>query len=139
MSLCVISQNKTSEDLRCPILNISDVYSAFLNNVEEFRKLECLPVKINFNNQGTVQNFVDNNAAWHKQCHQKFNNSKLKRMQLKNASESVDEDDTICYDSQAKRSKSSSESQDVCLFMMMIRSLSIFMTLLRSIQMCQLM
>ena len=68
-----------------------------LYNVEEFRKLECLPVKINFGNQGTVQSFVDNNAAWHKQCHQKFNNSKLKRMQLKNASESVDDDDAICY------------------------------------------
>ena len=86
--LCVIRQKKTSEDLRRPIHNISDVYSAFYN-VEEFRKLECLPVKINFGNQGTVQNFVDNNAAWHKQSHQKFNNSKLKRMQLKNASEFV--------------------------------------------------
>ena len=80
-------------------------------NVEEFRKLKCLPVKINFGNQGIVQNFVDNNAAWHKQCHQKFNNSKLKRMQLKNASESVDDDDdTICYTTRAKRSKPSSES-----------------------------
>ena len=76
------------------------MYSAFYN-VEEFRKLECLPVKINFGNQGTVQNCVDNNAAWHKQCHQKFNNSKLKCMQLKNASESVDDDDTICYATRA--------------------------------------
>ena len=60
--LCVICQKKTSEDLRCPIHNISDVYSAFYN-VEEFRKLECLPVKINFSDQGKVQNFVDSNAA----------------------------------------------------------------------------
>ena len=113
--LCDICQKKTSEDLRCPIHNISDVYSAFYN-AEEFRKLECLPIKINFGNQGTVQNCVDNNAAWHKQCHQKFNNSKLKRMQLKNASESVDDDDTICCATRAKHSKPSSESQDLCLF-----------------------
>ena len=92
-----------------PIHNISDVYSAFYN-VEEFRKLECLPVKINNGNQGTVPNFVDNNAAWHKRCHQKFNNSKVKRTQLKNASESVDDDDTICY---ATCSKPSLGSQDL--------------------------
>ena len=108
---CKLCQKKTSEHLRCLIHNISDVYSAFLNNVEEFRKLECLPVKINFGNQGTVQNFVDNNAAWHKQCHQKFNNSELKCAQLKKASEGVDDDDTICYATRAKRSKPSS-SQD---------------------------
>ena len=83
------------------------------SNVEEFRKLECLPVKINFGNQGTVQNFVGNNAAWHKQCHQKFNNLKLKRMQVKNASESVDDDDTICY---ATRASVASLLQNVKIF-----------------------
>ena len=106
--LCVLCQKKTSEDLRCPNHNISDVYSAF-----DIRKLECLPVKINFGDPSTVQNFVDSNAAWHKQCHQKSNNSKLKCMQLKNASESVDDDYTICYATLAKRSKPSSESQDL--------------------------
>ena len=115
--LCVLCQKKTSEDLRCPIHNISDVYSAFLNNVEEFRKLECLPVNINYGDLGTVQNFVNNNAACHKQCHQKFNNSKLKRMQLEKASESVDDDDTICYATRVKCSKPYSESQDLCLFL----------------------
>ena len=114
--MCVICLRKTSEDLRCPIHNISDVYSAFLNNVEEFRKLECLPGKINFGDQGTVPIFVDNNAAWHKQCHQKYNNSKLKRTQLKKASESVDDDDTICYATRVKHSKLYSESQDLCLY-----------------------
>ena len=37
-------------------------------------------------------------------------------MQLKNASESVDDDDTICYATRAKHSKPFSESQDICLF-----------------------
>ena len=63
--------------------------------------------------QGTVPNFVDNNAAWHKQCHQKFNNSKVKRTQLKNASESVDDDDTICY---ATRASVASLLQEVKIF-----------------------
>ena len=47
---------------------------------------------------------------------QKFNNSKLKRVQLKKASECMD-DDTICYATRAKCSNSKpSSSQDNCLF-----------------------
>jgi len=59
------------------------VYSAFLSNVEEFRKLDCLPVEVNFSNQDIIEQFVHNKAAWHKQSHQKFNTSMLKHMQLK--------------------------------------------------------
>ena len=71
----------TSEDLRCPLRNCSDVYSAFLSNVEEFRKLDSLPVSVNFGNQGTVECFTQNKASWHKQWHQKFNCSMLQRVQ----------------------------------------------------------
>ena len=31
-------------------------------------------------NQGTVESFTHNKASWHKQCHQKFNNSMLHRI-----------------------------------------------------------
>ena len=78
-----------------------------------YQKAGVLASQDNFGNQGTVPNFVDNNAAWHKQCHQKFNNSKLKRVQLKNASESVDDDDTICY---ATRASVASLLQKVKIF-----------------------
>ena len=81
--LCIICQKKNSENLRCPVRNQSDVYGALLNNVEEFRKLTALPVSINFGTQGTVEVFLEKKASWHKSCHQKFNNSMLKRVQTK--------------------------------------------------------
>ena len=61
-NLCVICQKTSDENLRCPLRNCSDVYSAFLSNVEEFRELDCLPVN-NFGNQGTVESFTHNKAS----------------------------------------------------------------------------
>ena len=66
------------------------MYSAFLSNVEQFRELGCLPINVNFGNQGTVESLTYNKASWHKQCHQKFNSSMLHRMQLKQKSESAE-------------------------------------------------
>ncbi len=59
------------------------IYSAFLKNVEEFQKLDALPVRINFGDQGTAQHFMSNHASWHKQKkkHQKFNSSTLEHVQ----------------------------------------------------------
>ena len=76
--------------------------SAFLSNVEEFRKLDCLPVSVKFGIQGTSEQFVHNKASWHKQCHQKFNTSMLKRMQLKRNRESMT---SVGEDSGASRPK----------------------------------
>ncbi len=82
--LCIVCQKNSSEKLRCPAHCASDqapadVYSAFLQNVENFRELNALPVDVNFGEHGTVQAFVQHSASWHKQCHQKFNNSMLER------------------------------------------------------------
>ncbi len=69
--LCVICQ---TEELRCPTRSADvkrpplGIYSAFLKNVEEFQKLDALPVRINFGDQGTAQHFMSNHASWHKRC-----------------------------------------------------------------------
>ena len=81
------NQTKSSEELRCPTRSAKrpplDVYATFLSNVQEFQKLDSLPVKLNFDDQATAQIFLENNASWHKQCHQKFNSSMLESAKLK--------------------------------------------------------
>ncbi len=114
---CVICQRKSSEDLRCPFRTSDNatVYSAFLNNVEEFRKLDCLPVQVNFGNQGTVEQFVNHNASWHKKCHQKFNTSMLKRMQLKKSRDSM-EGEGSCSSRPKRQCLPVAKDTHVCLF-----------------------
>ena len=89
-NLCVICQKTSSEGLRYPLRNCSDVYSSFLSNVEELRELDSWPINVNYGNQGTVESFTHNKASWHKQCHQKFNSSMLHRVHLKRKRESTE-------------------------------------------------
>ena len=82
-SICIICKNRTQEKLNCPRkslgCNAQEVYSAFLENVDEFRQIQALPVDVDFGPEGIVEEFVRNNASWHRSCHQKFNNDKHKR------------------------------------------------------------
>jgi len=64
--LCVICQTNSSEELRCPSLSLDpikippvDVYESFLDNVEEFRKLNSLPVDFPLGVQETAPNLVE--------------------------------------------------------------------------------
>ena len=64
--LCVICQRNSSEELRYPSRSSDpnkrpplDVNEAFLNNVEEFRKLNSLPVELTFGEQETAHTFVE--------------------------------------------------------------------------------
>ena len=89
-SLCVICQKKTSEVLKCPLQNPvqkarskSEAYTAFLKNVEEFRKIDALPLIVKFGCKETAENFTFHRASWHKSCLAKFNNCKLTRAKKK--------------------------------------------------------
>ena len=81
---CIICQKLTSEQLSCPQLTSkyepSTVYENFLLNVEEFKKLDRVPVELNFVGEWSVEVFMQKKASWHRSCHQKFNNSKLQRV-----------------------------------------------------------
>ena len=53
------------------------MYTKFLNNVAEFRKLEKLPVKLNLPPPMKSNTFLENKASWHHACFLQFANSKL--------------------------------------------------------------
>lgn len=71
--------------MKCPADSYSsngvEIYSTFLEHVSAFKKLDALPVKIDFKKQDSVQHFMENRAKWHKACHLKFSRSKLLREQ----------------------------------------------------------
>ena len=80
--LCIICQKVSSEKLRCPVkcsgnLAPVEIYNAFLENFNSFKDLGALPVKVDYGESVTAQVFMQNNASWHKRCHQKFNTSML--------------------------------------------------------------
>ena len=67
-------------------------------------------MKIDFGEEGTATNFLNNKVSWHKQCHQKFNNSMLERAKLKRKRESTETEDEHC------RPKRQIGMQRVCMF-----------------------
>ena len=83
--LCVICQQDTREPLECLLRSPGtssekkDAYTSFLRNVEEFRAIDALPVKLCFGSDETAVSFASHSASWHKSCHLKFSNSKLSK------------------------------------------------------------
>lgn len=83
--LCIICQQDTQQPLKCPLKSPGtssdkkDAYRSFLTNVEEFRRIDALPVKLCFGRDETADSFASHSASWHKSCHLKFNNSKLSK------------------------------------------------------------
>ena len=61
---CMICQETTSENLKCP-LNAPGIedktapYRSFLNNINAFRSLELLPVKVNFGSDMNADELVE--------------------------------------------------------------------------------
>lgn len=81
---CLICQDKTTEPLKCPLNALgsgdkSEPYSSFLNNVRAFRVLGTLPVVLNFGEDMTVDELVQNQGEWHISCYVKFSKEKLQR------------------------------------------------------------
>ena len=67
-SMCFICQKKISEPLKCPLntkanRDNSEIYSSFLNNVSTFRALGTLSVALNFGEDMTACELVQNQAA----------------------------------------------------------------------------
>ena len=68
--ICVICQSVSSETTRCPQDSkaTTTAYETFLNNVEQFREIEALPMPVTYN-ANSLSLFIDNHACWHKSCH----------------------------------------------------------------------
>ena len=80
---CIIC-GESSGDLKCPADSLSsnglEIYTNFLEHVEEFRRLDALPVTIDFKGDGSAERFLEKRAKWHKACNLKFAPSKLDRV-----------------------------------------------------------
>ncbi len=85
---CLVCQTKNSEKESCPanskdVEKIDVIYRNFVHNVTHFKSLGMLPQGFSFESyddeDAMVQTLITNKAVWHKKCHQKFNNDKLKR------------------------------------------------------------
>lgn len=86
--VCVICQKETSECLKCPLNAVgrddnSQPYENFLQSVKEFRKMNCLPVTLYFDEATSVDDLITNKASWHKSCYGKFSKCRLERLQKK--------------------------------------------------------
>ena len=92
---CVVCQQATHEPLRCPLKagrpgHKSEAYSSFLKNVSEFRELNQLPVPLGFGEDINVDQFMRNQAKWHKSCHLKFCADKLQRARKRKRNDASD-------------------------------------------------
>jgi len=79
----MICQEDKPESLKYPLASLgadSEVfYSSFLENVEEFRRIDALPTNMYFGDEITIDDLKSHNASWHKSCHLKYSTSKLRR------------------------------------------------------------
>ena len=91
---CIICQAETEENLRCPKSHVScgalTVYTNFIDNVNEFRKSDALPVQLVWGNDITVDVLYDNVASWHHSCHIKFAKAKVDRIKERKRKQSTD-------------------------------------------------
>ncbi len=113
----MICQDKTTEPLKSPLNaqgrgDKSEAYSQFLDNVNAFRGLGALPVVLNFGEDMTVDELVQNHGAWHKSCYLKFSKGKLERATKKRNMEHTAGSST----SWEKRPRRQSVDKMACLF-----------------------
>ena len=52
---------------------------SLIENVDEFKRLNEMPVPLCFGEDVDVDQLIKNEAKWHKSCHLKFSVSKLDR------------------------------------------------------------
>ena len=91
---CIICQAETEENLQCPRSHVScgalTVYTNFIDNVNEFRKYDALPVQLVWGNDITADVLYDNAASWHHSCHIKFAKAKVDRIKARKRKQSTD-------------------------------------------------
>ena len=84
------------------------MYTAFLQNVKQFKELDALPVNLEFGPEVTAELFAESRESWHKSCHLEFSNSKLERVRNKRKSD-------VYQDETSTRVKRQFLSKAVCL------------------------
>ena len=102
--MCLICQGLSNEPLKCPLkaegtMDKTESYGSFLNNVHTFRAMDMLPVVLDFGEDMTVDDLVQNRRAWHKSCYVKFSKEKLEKAIKKRSRH----DDSAEYSSSEKK------------------------------------
>ena len=116
-SNCFICGKGGGEDLRCPLDsnqgNGQEIYGKFLAAVEEFQKINAMPVNLKISaDLLVVESLVANRAKWHKSCYLKFNSTKLQRAQKSIQGKKRALDSHV----EQRRSKRRSCSKSACIF-----------------------
>jgi len=72
-SSCTICGSHKGEPLKCPVdsrhKDFEQVYTAFLQNVKQFKELHALRVNLEFGPEVTAELLAESRASWHKSCH----------------------------------------------------------------------
>ena len=111
-TLCIICQTNTAEELRSPIHNPLEVYNAFVQNFQEFKSLNSLPVQMELEEDGLT--LMNHKAKWHKCCHQRFNNAKLECAKVKRQRE--EKADNPDQEACRPKRRPSARNKNLCIF-----------------------
>jgi hypothetical protein len=117
---CIICQESTSENLRCPQKAHSfntDAYSRFLDNAATLKNLGYLPLELKLDlDNTTLETLVAKKAKWHQSCHLKFSSSRLKRAEEKAGKcGTKDVEFNVTCDKRSRRQSSSTLSCNKCI------------------------
>ena len=61
-----------------------------MDNVNQFRKFDALPIQLVWGNDTTADVLYDNAASWHHSCHIKFAKAKVERIKERKRKQSTD-------------------------------------------------
>ena len=70
-----------------PHKDCKQVYRAFLQNVEQSKEFDALPVNLKIGQEVNFELLAKSRASWHKSCNLTFFNSKLERARNKGKSD----------------------------------------------------
>ena len=104
-SLCILCQSKTAEALQCPgnyrRPDCGTGYSTVARNLERFEELGNIPLQLNLlrleEGKGIEHCLKSHKASWHKSCSLKFNSTKVKRAEKRQATTCSSESVPVKY------------------------------------------
>lgn len=119
--LCALCQEDTGDVLQCPVNStkapIGSGYKSLAEHLVKFQELGQMPIEVDMNRldegNGIEATLKAHSASWHKSCRLKFNQTKLERLQKKQADQNSNTSSAV----HTRGSQSSVKVSDcVCFF-----------------------
>ncbi|KAG1681450.1 hypothetical protein GQR58_011840 [Nymphon striatum] len=137
---CIVCQSTTSEALSNPQrskrLDSGKVYSNFLDNYRQFSELTDLKDGNILLKDITVDDLAENNALWHRSCHQKFNNDKLERIRANKRKAETKANEAPGSSRPKRQSSNNTACVDTCIFCLSDRVPKNYIRIQHSVQKC---